>query len=100
MPSLPLGARGAIPLGSAMEKPSCDSALTFIEDSMPSVNNPRITIAEAAQLKGVHPQTIRRMIARGELVGYRFGPRLLRVDPAELEALEHPIPTAGTVAAR
>jgi len=34
------------------------------------------------------------MIARGELAGYRAGPRLLRVDLNEVDALLKPIPTA------
>jgi excisionase family DNA binding protein len=48
----------------------------------------------ASQVK-VSPRTIRRMIARGELTGYRLGPRILRVDLNELEALLRPIPSAG-----
>ncbi len=54
-----------------------------------------VSIAEAAQQIGVNPRTIRRRISDGTLTGYRMGPRLIRVDLAELDALLRPIPTAG-----
>jgi len=54
------------------------------------------SIADAAELAGVNPKTIRRRIADGTLNGYRVGPRLIRVDLAELDALLRPIPTAGS----
>lgn len=53
------------------------------------------TIADAAEYGACSPKTIRRMIARGDLTGYRMGPRLVRVDLNELDALLRPIPTAG-----
>ena len=31
------------------------------------------------------------MIARGELRAYRYGPRLIRIDPADLAALREPV---------
>jgi hypothetical protein len=51
-------------------------------------------------------RTLRRYIACGRLIGYRIGPRLIRVDMNELETLARPIPaaepryrtTAGTMA--
>ena len=54
-----------------------------------------LTIAEAAERIRVNPKTIRRRIADGSLTGYRVGPRLIRLDPAEVDALLRPIPTAG-----
>lgn len=54
-----------------------------------------ITIAEAAQTYGVHPNTIRRHVAAGRLPAVRVGPRLLRVDAADVEALAQPVPTVG-----
>lgn len=53
------------------------------------------SIADAAEFAGVNPKTIRRRIADGTLAGYRMGPRLIRVDLDELDALLHPIATAG-----
>lgn len=38
------------------------------------------TIAEAADLLGVHRDTIMNMVARGDLYAERIGPRLIRVD--------------------
>ncbi len=69
-----------------------------------SIRNPRrtdlapkrlATIAEAAEQARCNSRTIRRRISDGSLVGYRMGPRLIRVDLNELEALLRPIPTAG-----
>ena len=55
-------------------------------------------IAGAAEYAGVCPKTIRRRIAAGDLTGYRMGPRLIRVDLNELDAMLRPIPTAGDAA--
>jgi excisionase family DNA binding protein len=52
-------------------------------------------IAEAADYIGANPRTIRRYIAAGRLTGYRVGPRLIRVDLDELEALLRPIPAVS-----
>jgi excisionase family DNA binding protein len=54
-----------------------------------------VPIREAAPRYHVNQATLRRMIARGEITGYRFGQRMVRVDLAELDALLSPIPTAG-----
>lgn len=53
-----------------------------------------VSLAQASEHVGVSERTIRRWIADGRLAGYRVGPRLLRVDRAELEALFSAIPTA------
>lgn len=47
--------------------------------------NPSLTIAEAAEHRGISVSTIRRMIARGELRAYRIGPRIIRIDPSDLD---------------
>lgn len=54
-----------------------------------------VTIAEAAKLGAVDPRTIRRRIADGTLTAFRLGPRLIRIDAAELDSLLTSIPTAG-----
>lgn len=54
-----------------------------------------VSIADAAKHLAVNPKTIRRQISRGDLTGYRAGPRLIRVDLNELDAMLRPIPTAG-----
>ena len=56
------------------------------------------TIAEAAIRHRVSTKTIRRRIADGYLVAYRFGPHLIRLNVAEVDAALSPIPTIGTVA--
>lgn len=56
------------------------------------------TLSEAAQYAHVHPKTLRRRIAAGELTGYRMGSRLIRVDLDELDASLRPIPNAKTAA--
>lgn len=52
------------------------------------------SIAEAADHAAVSTKTIRRRISDGTLTGYRFGPRVLRVDLDELDALLRPVPSA------
>ncbi len=59
---------------------------------------PRISIADAAVRLGVSPKTVRRRIADGSLPAYRVGPHLVRLDPAEVDALLRPIPCAGSAA--
>lgn len=54
-------------------------------------------IQVAAEHGACSPRTIRRRIADGSLTGYRMGPRLIRVDLNELDAMLQPIPTAGVV---
>ena len=56
------------------------------------------SIADAATRHRVSPKTIRRRVADGRLKAYRFGPTLIRLDPAEVDALLRPIPAAGDVA--
>lgn len=46
-----------------------------------------VTVNEGAAHAGVNHQTIRRRIADGSLTAYRFGPRLLKVSLAEIDAL-------------
>lgn len=53
------------------------------------------SIQNAAAYADVSPKTIRRRISDGSLTGYRMGPRLVRVDLNELDAMLRPIPTAG-----
>ena len=55
-----------------------------------------VSLPDAAAEYGVNPRTLRRWIAAGEIVGYRFGVKLLRVDADELETKLRPIPTART----
>ncbi len=54
-----------------------------------------VSIDQAARLVDVSPRTIRRRIADGSLTGYRFGPRVIRVDLDEIESLLTRIPAAG-----
>ncbi len=55
----------------------------------------RLSVAQSAARLGVSPWTIRRRIADGSLTAYRVGPKLIRVDLNELDALLRPIPAAG-----
>ena len=54
-----------------------------------------VSLAQASEYAGVSTKTIRRRIADGSLIGYRMGPRLLRVDLNELDEMLRPIPNAG-----
>ena len=54
-----------------------------------------VSLETAADIRDCSSRTIRRMISSGELTGYRFGPRLLRVSLDELEAAARPIPAGN-----
>lgn len=55
-----------------------------------------LTVAECADLLAVDHKTVRRLIDRGELPALRVG-RVLRIDPADLEALRYQ-PVGGAAA--
>ena len=57
-----------------------------------------ITQAEAADRLGVTDRTIRNLIARGDLTGYRLGQRAIRLDVNEVDGCLKPIPATGGVA--
>ena len=46
-----------------------------------------IDLHEAGTMLGVHPRTIRRKVATGELAGFKLGPRCMRVELADVLAL-------------
>lgn len=52
------------------------------------------SIAAAAEFADLSTRTIRRYVAEGRLVGYRVGPRLIKIDLNELDALARPVPAA------
>lgn len=54
-----------------------------------------LTIESAADMLAVHPRTIRRYIAAGDLPAYRVGARQIRVRLSDVDGLLVPIPTAG-----
>ena len=49
------------------------------------------SLNSAAEYAGVHVKTIRRWISAGRLTGYRLGPRLIKVDLTEIDAMLQPI---------
>jgi len=55
------------------------------------------SVGDAAARVGVSTKTVRRWIASGQLAGYRMGPRLLRVDPDDLDGMLTLIPTARAI---
>jgi len=57
------------------------------------MSSPSMTLAEVASRYNVSSKTIRRRIADGSLPAFRVGPRLIRVDVADVERLFRPIPT-------
>lgn len=54
------------------------------------------SLAAAAERTDVSIKTLRRRIAAGELRAYRYGPRILRVDPNDVDKLMRPLRTAGS----
>lgn len=63
---------------------------------MPANTTPRrlSSLPDAAEQYGVSSRTLRRYISAGRITGYRFGPRMLRVDLDELDAMLRPLATA------
>jgi excisionase family DNA binding protein len=57
-----------------------------------------IDVRATALRLGVSPQTVRRMISRGELAAFRVGPKLIRLDSDEVDRLVHRMPSTGGVA--
>lgn len=60
----------------------------------PSVDPPPANlrrISEAVSGKPVTARTVRRWVASGRVRGYRVGPRLIMVDPAEVAETIRPI---------
>ena len=51
------------------------------------------TLAQAAERTGLSIRTLRRRIATGALPAYRSGPRVLRVDPKDVDHLMVRVPT-------
>jgi excisionase family DNA binding protein len=51
-----------------------------------------VNISVAAEYADVHPATLRRWVAAGRLPAYRVGPRLLKIDLAELDEIVRRIP--------
>lgn len=56
------------------------------------------SIQHTAEYADVNVKTIRRRISDGSLTGYRMGPRLIRVDLREVDALLRPIASAEDMA--
>ena len=46
-----------------------------------------ISVTEAAARLDISARTLRRCIAAGRLTAYRIGPRLIKIDAAELDEL-------------
>jgi excisionase family DNA binding protein len=65
-------------------------------NASPDPVEPRlVSLDKAARYVDTSTRTIRRAIAEGRLSGYRFGPRLLRVDLNEVDAILGRVPTIG-----
>lgn len=52
-----------------------------------------VTLAEAADYAGFSIRTIRRYISQGLLIGYRVGPKHIRIDLNEVDGMFSTIPT-------
>ena len=58
--------------------------------------NPRTyeSLAAASERTNISVETLRRLIAEGDLRAYRVGRRMLRVDRKDVDNIMRPIPTA------
>ncbi|MEV8221571.1 helix-turn-helix domain-containing protein [Dietzia maris] len=50
-----------------------------------------LALDDAADLYGISVDTLRRWISSGKVTGYRFGPRRIRIQTDDLEAMFIPI---------
>ncbi|CRK49221.1 hypothetical protein RHCRD62_10076 [Rhodococcus sp. RD6.2] len=50
-----------------------------------------LSLAQATDYTGLHERTLRRRIADGTLPAFRCGPRLIRVDQADLDGMFEPV---------
>ena len=55
------------------------------------------SLADAAVHTGTTEKTIRRWASQGRIRAWRLGPRLIRVDLEEIDAMLSPIPTVGVL---
>ncbi len=55
-----------------------------------------VTLDAGAEYLGISRKTLRRLVSSGQITGYRAGPRLIRLDISEIDAMLAPIPTAAT----
>lgn len=53
------------------------------------------SLSQAAERIGLSTRTLRRRIAAGDLAAYRNGPRVIRLDPDDVDRLMIRIPTAS-----
>ena len=53
------------------------------------------TLGSAAQRTGLSIRTLRRRIASGDLIAYRSGARVIRVDPEDVDRMMVRLPTAS-----
>jgi excisionase family DNA binding protein len=54
------------------------------------------SLSDASLRTGLSTRTLRRRIAAGTLPAYRSGPRILRLDPDDVDRLMRRLPTAGS----
>lgn len=59
----------------------------------------QLTLQETAERLNVSTNTVRRMIAAGDLKAYRYGPRLIRIDPADILAAREPVTSLAALRA-
>ena len=52
------------------------------------------SLSQAAARTGLSTRTLRRRISAGQLTAYRYGPRILRLDPRDVDRLMRPVPNA------
>lgn len=74
------------------KQPNSTQGLTEV---LPAGEHNMLTLEQAAERLAVHPRTVRRMIAAGELPAYRYGKRLIRIDPADLHNSRRPVTSLG-----
>lgn len=57
----------------------------------PAAGDGMWSITAVAEHLDVSPEVVRRWISRGELRAYKYGPKLIRIDPADVRRMGRPI---------
>ena len=63
---------------------------------MPQALEKQLTFAQVAELINCSQRTVRRLVDSGQLKAYRYGQRIVRVDPLDVAKLREPVTPLAT----
>lgn len=57
----------------------------------------KLTINQTAEVLQCSTDTVRRLIAKGQLKAYRYGSRIIRIDPLDLDRMRKPVTSLAAI---